>query len=143
MKKLISALALTAMLGACASPGVYTEQGASEDGRLLAYQITAVPVDGKVQNALLIQDNATGAWELKMASETLPLGRQLVENLLSPGVLPALITGAAGIRIADEGSCGDGVCGTIVYTTALSGSQSGAIAHGNANATVDTGKGYY
>lgn len=140
MKKFLksaTALALMASIAACTPPGVYTEQGNSADNRLTSYQVTAVPRDGKIQNALLVQDNLRGTWELKMASDTLPLGRQLVESLLNPAVFASVISGAAGIRIAEDSSCGQGVCGTVIYSTAVSGSQSAAGASAEAEATAN------
>lgn len=134
--KRATALVFVATLAACASPGVYTQQGNSADNRLTSYQVTAIPKDGKVQNALLVQDNARGTWELKMASDTLPLGRQLVENLMNPAVFASVISGAAGIRIADGASCGDGVCGTVIYSTAVSGSQATTDVTAGASANI-------
>ena len=138
MKKILTrttALVFVAALAACSSPGVYTEQGNSADNRLTSYQVTAIPRDGKVQNALLVQDNARGTWELKMASDTLPLGRQLVENLMNPAVFASVISGAAGIRIAENSSCGKGVCGTIIHSTAVSGSQTAVDVDASASST--------
>lgn len=129
MFKLTTAAALvTAISLAACAPGVTTIQGNSSDGVLTSYQVTAIPPDGKVQNALLVRDNMSGSWVLQMASEALPIGRSLLENILSPGVIPALISGRAGLQIAQQESCGDGVCGTIIYNdgTAVSGSQSAA-----------------
>lgn len=117
-------------------PTTTSSQGNSPDGRLTSYVIYAKYPNGKTFQTLLIQDNATRSWELKISAEGETLSRALVLNLLSPGVLPALISGAAGIQIAKDGSCGEGVCGTIIYTTAVSGSEANAGANAEANAGV-------
>lgn len=139
IKTALAGLTLLAM-AACASPGVTTEQGNSPDGLITSYQVTAVPPTGMVQNALLVRNNATGGWELKMGSESRLLGEQLVMNILSPGVLPALISGAAGIQIAGEG-CTSDCGGVIVYgngtAQSVSSSVAGATAGAGATATAN------
>lgn len=117
-------------------PTTTSSQGNTPDGMLTSYVIYAKYPNGKTFQTLLIKDNRTGAFELKISAEGETLSRALMLSLLSPGVLPALISGAAGIQIAKDGSCGSGVCGTIIYTTAVSGSEANAGANAEANAGV-------
>jgi hypothetical protein len=123
-------------------PTTTSNQGNTPDGMLTSYVIYAKYPNGKTFQTLLIKDNRTGAFELKISAEGETLSRALLLNILSPGVLPALISGAAGIQIAKDGSCGEGVCGTIIYTTAVSGSEANAGANAEANAGVE-GKPHY
>ena len=131
VKMAMAALAMCS-LAACAT-GIHTQMGHSQDNRLTIYQVNAIPpggAEGKVQTALLIQDNVTHQWTLKMGSESYKLSRDLIENLLNPAVYAQLIAGRYGISIADRAACHSTICGgTIINNdgTAVSGSLSSTL----------------
>lgn len=129
-KKMMQAglVGATLLITACATTPVITtseEMNESQRHTVYAFYIRA---GGNQQLASMIWDNATGSYELKVASENETFIRSILENLVSTGV-PAIIGGIAGIQIAEEGSCGEGNCGTVIWNdgTSSSVSASGAV----------------
>lgn len=141
--------AATFSLSGCADvPTTQVTQQNSPDQNLTAYFVNVVTSQGVNAFGLLVWDNRLGAYVLQMAGQELTLGRELVTNLLSPGVLASLISGQAAIQIARDGTC-DGLCGgTVIYNdgTAVAGavSNSESEANSNSGASVDMsgGSGY-
>jgi hypothetical protein len=132
----VGAMFAAATLAGCVSNSA--EMVSSSDGRFTLHDIR-LQKGGLIHWAVLGVDNATGQVIVNFGGETLTLGRQLVENLMSPGVLAAVISGYAGIRIADKGNCGGKGCGgDIFYLSAVSGSVANAEAEAEAN--VNDGK---
>jgi hypothetical protein len=130
-------LSMGVMLAAAGLAGCVStsaQMQSSQDGRFTLHDIR-LQKGGVIHWAVLGVDNAAGGQVIvNFGGETLTLGRQLVENLMSPGVLAAVISGAAGIRIAEKGSCGGKGCGgNIFYVQAVSGSVSGAEAEAEAS----------
>lgn len=132
-------LLATIPLSACVSTSAQMQS--SVDGRFTLHDIR-LQKGGIIHWAVLGVDNAAGGQVIvNFGGETLTLGRQLLENLLSPGVLAAVISGAAGIRISENGNCGGKGCsGNIFYVQAVSGSVSGAEAEAGAEASSGGGK---
>ena len=129
-KKMAQAFSVGAALtlAACAStPVITTSEAVNESLRHTVYAFY-IRAGGNQQLASMIWDNATGSYELKVASENETFIRSILENLVATGV-PAIIGGIAGIQIAEEGSCGDGNCGTVIWNdgTSSSISASGAV----------------
>jgi hypothetical protein len=135
-------LLATVPLSACVSNSAQMQS--SQDGRFTLHDIR-LQKGGMVHWAVLGVDNAAGGQVIvNFGGETMTLGRQLVENLVSPGVLAAVISGAAGIRISENGSCGGSGCsGDIFYVQAVSGSVSGAEAEAGAEASSGGGNGVH
>lgn len=144
-------LGTTALTAGCVGT-TSSQMQSSQDGRFTAHNILMTK-GGVTHWVVLAVDNANGGQVVvNFGGETLTLGRTLVQNIIgSPGILPALISGAAGIRIANDSSCNSGCGGTIIYndgsaySAALSGSSSTANANANANAGTagGTGGGHY
>ena len=131
---IIRSLFVTAVLAlsvACAPTMGSQQQYAGVNGRLDANHIW-FSQDGRTVWTMLVNDRETNTWIVNFGGESKTLSRTLIESILSPGVLPAIISGRAGIRIAEEGSCGDGVCGTIIYNSGEAVAQSGSAANVNA-----------
>jgi len=139
-KKTLAAMLLgsTLLVSACAGTPVITTAEATNASQRHIVNSFFVRAGGNQQLATMIWDNATGAYELKVASENETFIRAILENLVSTGV-PAIIGGLAGIQIAEEGSCGQGGnCGTIIWNdgTSSSISASGAVAGATAGASA-------
>lgn len=107
------------VLGACQTT-VETTQGASSDDRLQMYLIDARYRDGAVINTLMVWDRGAGRWVVNVSGHGSTWARAIITDMLSPSVVPALISGEYGVRIARENECQDDNCGTIINTSASS-----------------------
>ena len=116
------------------------EMVTTQDG-VFSFHDVRLQKGGLIHWAVLGVDNRTGQVIVNFGGETLTLGRQLIENLLSEGVLASVISGAAGIKISENGNCGGKGCsGNIFYVQAVSGSVSESEANSGAVAVSSKGR---
>lgn len=140
----LRAMVIVALVGIVPLAGCVSnsaEMVTTQDG-VFSFHDIRLQKGGLIHWAVLGVDNRTGQVIVNFGGETLTLGRQLIENLLSEGVLASVISGAAGIKISENGNCGGKGCsGNIFYVQAVSGSVSESGAESSSGAVAVSSKG--
>lgn len=102
------------VLTACQASVEHIE-GYSPDQRLKSYLIDARYRDGQVINTVMIWDTHSQRWVVNVSGHGSTWARAIITDILSPNVIPSLISGEYGIEIARQGCTSD--CGNIINNT--------------------------
>lgn len=122
-RHVLALLGAAPVLAACQST-LETTTSLSPDERLQIYKIDSAYRNGDVINTLLVWDRGTHRWVVSVSGHGATWAKKIITNLISPNVVPALIAGKYGIRIAEEGCTSN--CGDIINNAASESSASNA-----------------